>query len=202
MRPRRWADRRRGALSTPMVSGTAFGGLAPEASPEEPATPAPVVVDGHPVAAYLKGRDDSWCAKRRGVWWPTLGLWVDRLELTTEDVPPPGARTYPLVPPAGFDVGAVHGQVDEHGVAHVLVTGPGGEVITQASVAGATDVDRPHLVIATLVAAVGLAEEPAEMFDACRTEAVLSVLEPLDWSGGWTLDVDALPARVVRLLPV
>lgn len=186
-----------------MVSRTAFEGLTEDAAEQDAPVPvAPVLVDGAPVAVYLTGPDDSWCTTRHGVWWPTVGLWVDRMELTTEDVPPAGARTYPLVPVRGYDVGAVHGQVDPDGVAHVLVTGPGGEVITQGSAAADGPHDRSLLVLATLVAAAGQSETPQEPFTACATDKVLAVLDARDWASGWTLELDDLPGRVVRVLGV
>lgn len=185
-----------------MVSATAFAGLSDDAPADEaPAVPAPVVVDGQcPVAVYLTGPDDSWCTQRHGVWWPTVGLWVDRLELTTEDVPPAGARTYPMLPAKGYDIGAVHGQVDADGLTHVLVTGPGGEVITQASAASGSDLDRALLVLATLVTAAGAWNDPTEPFEECATDTVLEVLGAQDWAGGWTVELDDLPGRVMRVL--
>lgn len=155
---------------------------------------------GSPVAAYTSGRPGAWCSGRRGVWWPRLELWVDRLVLTDQDAPPPEVHTYPLVPSPGLSIGAVHGQVDADGVAHVLITGGDGDVITQASIARGVDQDRAHLVLATLVAAVGLASDPTSAFDALATDRVVEALAEQAWLEGWSLDSHYLPATVVRVL--
>ncbi len=200
MQPGRWAARRRRAAPVAMVSGAAFADLGAQPSLAGPPDEPPPMTHQGPVAAYLSGGDDSWCATRRGVWWPTVGVWVDRLELTSEDVPPAGARTYPLVPPPGLSIGTVHGQVDDQQVSHVLVTSRGGEVITQASVTDANDQDKMMLVVAALVAAAGGAAQPTEPFEACATGTVLTLLGAQDWGSGWSLELDELPGLVTRIL--
>lgn len=203
MRPTRWVGRRQKAASSVAPDNrVVFEGIDPPAVDDGHApAPAPVLTDGSPVAVYLSGPDHSWCARRRGVWWPRQGVWVDRLELTTEDVPPAGARTYPLVPPTGVELVDVHGQVDGDGTSHVLVTGPGGQVVTQVSMAGAGPQDRVWLVLATLVTAAGGAQEPTEAFNSCVADSVLGKLGGLDWEAGWTMSIaDDLPGRVTGAL--
>lgn len=161
-------------------------------------TPTP-----QPMAVYLKTLpDEVWCPTRRGVVWPTLGLWVDRLELLDDDAPPDGYATYPLIPDVGLDLALVHGQVDPEGVSHVLVTGTGGQVITQGSARCTTDTERALLVLATLIAAVGYSATPGDLYRACATDEVLHDLQGKPWAapGGWSQDVKGLPGRVVNNL--
>ncbi len=178
----------RDAAPAAMVVGAAF---APD---------VPLAISHGPVAAYLSGRDDTWCATRRGVWWPAQGLWVDRLELTAQDVPPAGARTYPLLPPPGLELTEVHGQVLDD-VAHVLVTGPDRHVITQASARFAGPRDLALLVLATLAAAYGQSEDPADTVRGCLSTVVLHDLGAAGWGApGWSLGAEDLPGRVVKAL--
>ena len=185
---KRWA--KRGAPRPPLVTAEAF---APE--------PTPVSGDAAPVAVWLSGADDSWCRTRRGVWWPLQGVWVDRLELAAEDVAPTGARTYRLAPEPGSMIEAVHGQVDDDWVSHVLVTGPGGQVLTQGSARAGSSRERALLVLATLIAAAGHGNGPEVMFRACASEKVVHDLEGESWERpGWSRDVVDLPGRVGRVL--
>ena len=172
----------------PAVGG-AFAGLL------EP-SPAPTT----PSSVYLSGPDDTWCASRRGVWWPTQGVWVDRLLLDSEDVPPAGARTYSRNPPRGRALAAVHGQVLGD-VAHVLVTGPEREVILQWSGRFFDAHDRAMLTLTTLVVAAGLADEGAEAIAASLSDAVLDAFMSPSWDApGWSKDVQDLPGRLLRAL--
>lgn len=176
------------------TSGELMGLTTPEAL----TSPAPS--GSGPVAVYMTEPHEPWCSTRRGVWWPQVGLWVDHLELTPDDVVPAGARTYPLVPDPGHELADVHGLLDQHGVAHVLVTGPTGDVITTASMADTTPEDRGLLVVATLVAAAGGSADPAAAFEACTPDRVVTELGSLDWKKGWSVDVYRALGRLIRVL--
>ena len=186
-----------------MAASVAFAGLPVAGA--TPATPArtPVAapeVQGGPVAVYLSGRDATWCQTRPGVWWPAQGVWVDRLVLGEDDVAPLGARTYPLVPARGLVIGAVHGQAIDD-VAHVLVTGSAGEIITQVAAMFAGPRDLALLVLATLIHASGRSEAPTETMLACLSDRVLRDLGTGDWAApGWTCTADELPGKVIAAL--
>jgi len=155
-----------------------------------------------PLSVYLTDTPDLvWCPTRRGVFWPTLGLWVDRLELLDDDVPPAGYCTYPIIPEVGWDLAAVHGQTLA-GKAHVLVTDTAGAVITQVSGAYAGPKDLAYLVIATVILASGRGDDPTGMFGAAISEKSVRDLagELWDAPGGWTLDINELPGKVVAAL--
>lgn len=182
-----------------MTTAAVFEGLG-QSPDESPVTATRPVDPDRPCAVYLSGPDDSWCATRSGVWWPSVGLWVDRRELTDDDVAPAGARLYPLLPPPGLDLGAVHGQVVVD-VAHVLVTAPGGEVVTQASARFAGERDLALLVLTTLILACGHGQDPTALLERSLADRVVRDLNADDWTDpGWTLDVVDLPGRVVRAL--
>ena len=153
-----------------------------------------------PVSVYLTGRDDTWCKSRLGVWWPKQGLWVDRLELLPEDVPPVGGRTYQLLPEPGWTLGAVHGQVVD-GLGHVLVTDETGVVITQVSAQFAGPRDLALLVLVTVISAAGLGEDPTAAYLASISDRSIHDLGKESWDApGWSLDVGDLPGKVVTAL--
>ena len=180
----------RHAPLAPAAVAVAFGGLV------EP-TPPP---SKWPASVYLSGPDDSWCASRRGIWWPTQGVWVDRLLLDAEDVPPAGARTFTRNPPKGLVLAAVHGQVLGD-VAHVLVTGAQGEVILQWSGRFFDAQDRAMLTLTTLVVAAGLADDGAEAIAASLSDTVLDTFMSPSWDApGWSKDFQDLPGRLLRAL--
>lgn len=157
-------------------------------------------VDDRPMAVYLSEDDHAWSTGRRGVWWPHLQLWVDRMELEESDTPPTSARTYPLLPTGAQRIASVHGQVQDD-VAHVLVTGADRAVITQASARFADDRDLALLTLTTLILAAGRGENPTSALVASATPHIMEVLGGMAWAApGWSLDVTDLPARVVAEL--
>lgn len=179
----------------------ASGGQALSGVFDDLVNPTLQVVTG-PLSVYLTTPPDQvWCPTRRGVVWANQGLWVDRLELLDDDVPPAGYCTYPIIPEVGWDLAAVHGQTLA-GKAHVLVTDTACAVVTQVSGAYAGPKDLAYLVIATVILASGRGDDPTNMFGAAISEKSVRDLagEPWDAPGGWTLDINDLPGKVVTAL--
>ena len=171
--------------------------LTKKSSPERVTSAPPM---GH-TAVYLSSSDDAWCASRKGIWWPAQCVWVDRSSLLPEDVTPATALTYSLDPQAGLAIAAVHGQVLD-GVAHVLVTGPGGVVVTQGAARDSGPRDRALAVLRTLGIAAGFGATPTEQMSAALTDHLVRIVGLDDWadSGGWTRDLDEFPSRVITAI--
>jgi hypothetical protein len=180
----------------PMVVASAFADPPASAAPS---TDSQAGAHGHRFV-YLTGHQDPWCQARTGAWWPRQGLWVDRAELEPGDVPPPGARTFALVPGPDAVLGFVHGQITGE-LAHILVTTPTGEVLAQTTIQYAGPRDLALATLATLIAAAGSGPATIERLLEAAVPGVVDDLASKAWDAtGWTTEALDLPGRVVRAL--
>lgn len=191
----------RGARQQPavMTAGAAFadspaGELDPVPEAAAPAAGGPT----GPVGTYQAARPDPSAPAGSGVWWQTLGLWVEPGEHDDQTPVPRGARTFTLEPVAGTTLGSVHAQTDGE-LVHVLVTSPGGDVLAQATAAWDGQRDLALVTLATLAFASGA--PTGDLIAEALVPGVLDELAAKTWDGdGWSCEVLDLPGRVVRAL--
>jgi hypothetical protein len=160
------------------------------------------------VQAYRDSNSDPWCATRRGVWWPGLSLWVDRLSLEPSDVPPTGTHSFSAAPAAGAHFTAVHGQVlnHEHGrttdhVAVVLVTNELAPVLQTAICCEPADGRGLALAVLAALANAARLRVPSQLGKDCLTDKFIREIGSKSWeSPGWSTPIEELPGQLVAKL--
>jgi hypothetical protein len=152
------------------------------------------------VTPYVMNLDHPYAARIEGVTWATAGLWVAAHPIRDVDLPH-GVETFPELPTEPLPLASVHGQRDQVRRTWVLVIGPGGRPTAMSRGGAQDDGELAGQVAATLTAAAGHGAFPERAFLAGLTAGVIDELtERIDWSDEWSLGIDEIPSRLVRLL--